>query len=170
MVPDIPVPRQTDIDARRLDQVDRLGRELMRLRRLLARAGAAAAHARDGVEPSAYALLVHLVTDGPRRLSDLADAVRSDRSTVSRQVAALVRAGLVERRPDPADRRASRLVATEAGERTLRLLRRRRDAALADLLRGWEPDAVTTFTDLLHRFNTALDGYPAAGTMREGLR
>ena len=42
----------------------------------------------------------------------LAAAVHSDPSTVSRQVAALVRAGLIERQADPEDGRASVLVPT----------------------------------------------------------
>jgi DNA-binding MarR family transcriptional regulator len=162
------------VPRRRLREVDQLGGELVRLARLMSRVGAhLAARSRDGIDPAAYVLLSHLVTDGPQRSSTLADAVRSDRSTVSRQVAVLVRAGLVERRADPADGRATWLVATEEGARVLRLNRQRRNAVLATMLRGWEPDAVATFSALLERFNTDLDGYRArlAGpnTVRENV-
>ncbi|MFC7655700.1 MarR family winged helix-turn-helix transcriptional regulator [Pseudonocardia benzenivorans] len=69
----------------------------------------------DGVERATYVLLVHLVKDGPYRSRALADAVHSDPSTVSRQVAHLVRLGLVERVTDPDDGRAVLLVATDEG-------------------------------------------------------
>jgi DNA-binding MarR family transcriptional regulator len=160
MLPDIQPSGEAGIEAERLAEADQLGHELVRLNRLMARVGAhVAAHSRDVVDPAAYVLLVQLVTDGPQRLSQLAEAVRSDPSTVSRQVAALVRAGLIERKADPADGRANWLVATELGERVLRVNRQRRNAHLATMLRDWDPAAVTTLSALLERFNTDLDGY-----------
>ena len=51
--------------------------------------------------------------EGPHRSNALAEAVHSDPSTVSRQIAALVKVGYVERRPDPADGRACLLAATD---------------------------------------------------------
>jgi DNA-binding MarR family transcriptional regulator len=175
MLPDLQPPSETGIEAERLVDAGRLGHELVRLNRLMARVGAqVSARSRDVVDLAAYVLLVHLVTDGPQRLSQLADAVRSDPSTVSRQVAALVRAGLVERRADPADGRANWLVATEQGERVLRVNRQRRDAHLAAMLRDWEPAAVATLSALLERFNTDLDGYRAhltdPQTLKESVR
>src|SRR5690349_15174592 len=57
-------------------------------------------------------LLVKLVHTGPLRASALADLVGADPSTVSRQVASLVKAGFVERQADPNDGRACLLVPT----------------------------------------------------------
>src|SRR4051794_30292364 len=54
-----------------------------------------------------WALLVPLERDGEQRCSALAAQAGVDVSVVSRQVAALERAGYVERRPDPEDGRAS---------------------------------------------------------------
>src|SRR5438309_441447 len=59
------------------------------------------AAAQHDVEWSAHLLLRALSVGGPMRASALAESVESDPSTVSRQVAALVRDGLVERRADP---------------------------------------------------------------------
>src|SRR3954452_21611677 len=71
------------------------------------------AAAEHDVEWSAYLLLRCIANSGaPMRAAELADTLRSDPSTVSRQVAALVRAGYLERRADPADGRASLLVVT----------------------------------------------------------
>ena len=56
---------------------------------------------------------------GPVRVSEVAEQLSVDLSVASRQVAALVLAGYVEREPDPDDRRASRLKTTEPGARVL---------------------------------------------------
>ena len=75
-------------------------------------------------------LLVKLAQHGPRRASDLAEQVCADPSTVSRQVASLVKAGLIERRADPADGRASILVPTELGWQRVREHAQRRGVTM----------------------------------------
>ena len=69
--------------------------------------------ARDDVDWSARLLITWLAAEGPMRSSELADKVQSDPSTVSRQVASLVKDGYVERRADPVDGRASLLAASD---------------------------------------------------------
>ena len=54
---------------------------------------------------------------GPLRLGDLATHLYLDKSTTSRIVDSLERKGYLERRPDPSDRRAVLLEATESGRR-----------------------------------------------------
>ena len=61
-----------------------------------------------------------LLEKGPQRVGEIAQALGTDPSTVSRKVAALVDAGLVERRVDPDDGRAHLLAATPAGEQQVR--------------------------------------------------
>lgn len=107
---------------------------------------------RSGVDRSAILLLKALVVQGPSRSSELATAVHSDPSTVSRQVAALVRDGLVERRADPEDGRASVLVPTDRGLALLQAQRQRMGLALARVVRQWEPEDVSRFLELLERF------------------
>src|SRR5262245_52933862 len=109
---------------------------------------------RAGVDRSAVMLLKALVHVGPSRSSALATAVHSDPSTVSRQIAGLVRDGLVERRADPEDGRASVLAPTEAGVKLLEEQRKRTGLALARVVRQWAPEDVETFLDLLDRFVT----------------
>src|SRR5664279_3483631 len=70
------------------------------------------AAAQHDVEWSAHMVLRCLANDGPMRSSALADCLQSDPSTISRQVAAMVKDGLLERRADPEDGRASLLVLT----------------------------------------------------------
>jgi DNA-binding MarR family transcriptional regulator len=59
--------------------------------------------------------LVELATGGALRLSDLAARLGVSAPTASRSVDGLVELGLVERRPDPADRRAVQIDVTQAG-------------------------------------------------------
>lgn len=129
------------------DQVVRLTRASQSLRAQLLGRGT------DGVEWSAYLLLFQLVREGPKRSSALAETACVDPSTVSRQVADLVRLGLVERRADPDDGRASLLVATEEGLRTCALLRERRVRAFAHVVAGWPTEDVRLLAGLLGRLN-----------------
>ena len=107
-----------------------------------------------GVDRSTIMLIKQLVVLGPSRSSALAAAVHSDPSTVSRQIAALVRDGLVERRADPDDGRASVLVPTAAGLKLLEEQRKRIGLALARVIRHWAPEDVDKFLELLERFTS----------------
>jgi DNA-binding MarR family transcriptional regulator len=157
------VPVELAVDA----EYDQLSGELVRLNRLLERAQARfSAHFADGVERAAFILLVHLVKDGPRRLSTLADAVHSDVSTVSRQVAQLVKLGLVVRQPDPSDGRASLLAATHAGRHAFEEKRVLRNRNMAQVLDGWNPDDRATLCRLLGRFNDDYERHHLKGTHR----
>jgi DNA-binding MarR family transcriptional regulator len=131
-----------------------LGEQVVRLTRAShAMRTQVSARVGEGIDWAAYALLFHLVQDGPKRASALAETACVDPSTVSRQVGDLVRAGLVERQPDPEDGRASLLVATPRGheEHAARLARRQR--MFARVVEGWPDEDVHRLTDLLARFN-----------------
>ncbi len=107
----------------------------------------------DGVEWAAYGLLFQLVNSGPRRSSALAEAACVDPSTVSRQVAQLVKAGLVERQSDPEDGRASLLVATDQGRAAYAAKQEHRARIFDHVLDGWTPQDVDTLARLLSQFN-----------------
>jgi DNA-binding MarR family transcriptional regulator len=66
---------------------------------------------------------------GPLRLHELAERMRTTPPTASRAVDALVSAGLVDRTPDPDDRRAVRIGMTRGGR--TRVVQRRAAAARA---------------------------------------
>jgi DNA-binding MarR family transcriptional regulator len=133
-----------------LERADRVGMAMVRLNKMHA---CVAGHmSKSGMDKSAFILLGTLVHLGPSRSSALAEAVFSDPSTVSRQVASLVKDGLVERRADPVDGRASVLVATESGERLLQERRRMRNVAIARMFEGWSEPDWEQFTDLFERF------------------
>ncbi len=62
-----------------------------------------------------YSMLMALNDTGPRRASDLVELFSVDKGAVSRQVQALLELGLIERSPDPDDRRAAILAITDEG-------------------------------------------------------
>jgi DNA-binding MarR family transcriptional regulator len=112
-----------------------------------------------GIDRSAVILLKYLVAMGPSRSSALAAAVHSDPSTISRQVAALVRDGLVERRADQEDGRASLLAATPAGTALLEEQRRRMGISLARVVRDWAPEDLDRFVELFEQFVADHEAY-----------
>ena len=101
----------------------------------------------------AYLALRHIVDEGPLRPTTLAGMLEVDLSVVSRQVRALEEAGLVQRRPDPADARAALVSVTPAGGQALETVRQQRAAALADVVSGWPPADVDEFVRMLTLFN-----------------
>jgi DNA-binding MarR family transcriptional regulator len=142
------------------DAVDQLLHQLTGFIRQMKRGiGKLSGARRDGVEYAAYGLLAHLVVDGPKRTTALAEAVHADPSTVSRQTAALVRHGLLERRPDPEDGRASILAATADGQRVFTEHRRDHCLRMADILANWPVSDVRRLTDLLSRLNNDANTY-----------
>lgn len=74
------------------------------------------AGAEQGLTPT-QAQILALVDQAPRRPSEIADRLALKRPTVSNSVAALVDKGLVEKRVDPEDARATLLHVTRAGRR-----------------------------------------------------
>ena len=135
------------------EQVLRIQRAFASMRQQLAAAGSTSG---DGVEWAAYRLLFQLVQDGPQRSSALAETACVDPSTVSRQVAQLVKAGLVERQSDPGDGRAALLVSTDRGRDAYAAKVEHRQRMFARVLEGWSVDDVDALTALLTRFNDSI--------------
>jgi DNA-binding MarR family transcriptional regulator len=125
----------------------------------------------QGLDKAAFVLIASLVLRGPLRAGALAEAVHSDPSTISRQVAALVQQGLVERRPDQHDGRASVLAVTAEGQRVFDGFQRARCEHLAQMLAAWPDDDLLRLIELLERLNAAFEDYrpgrnsPVASTL-----
>lgn len=149
-----------DIDQNTSAEVKRLAEQLVRFV-LIAKRGMArfGGQGKDGIEYPAYGLLARLVHDGPVRMTSLAEAVHADPSTVSRQTGALIRHGLVERRADPEDGRASILVPTAEGERVFNDNRRRHNENMARILSEWSPEDVRSLGELLTRLNRDIEAH-----------
>ncbi|MYW69363.1 MarR family transcriptional regulator [Streptomyces sp. SID8379] len=130
-----------------------LGNQIVRFTRLVA-----ARRHQTKLEQGAgeRVLLARLVRDGERRATDLAADTFLDLSTVSRQVRSMVERGLIERRPDPEDRRGTLLYATESGRAVYEKYRQQRDAQLAELLGPWPPEDRYQLIRLMTRLNDDL--------------
>jgi DNA-binding MarR family transcriptional regulator len=83
-----------------------------------------------GLTPTKRAVLLHVVRDGPVRLSELADAEGLNPTMLSRVIAGLAEEGLLERASDEGDRRAAWVKATASGRRLAERMRRERTDAL----------------------------------------
>ncbi|WP_418276098.1 MarR family winged helix-turn-helix transcriptional regulator [Isoptericola jiangsuensis] len=141
------------------DVLARLELELAQLLRRAERSGAAARR-RSGLhdlDRSGYLLLHTLHDDGPQHVRTLADRLGLDGSTVTRQVAALERAGHVERARDPHDGRAVVVTPTPDGRRALAARRADRRELYARVLDGWSDRDRERLATLLARLNDDLD-------------
>ncbi|MFB4421138.1 MarR family winged helix-turn-helix transcriptional regulator [Streptomyces sp. QL37] len=125
-----------------------------------------ASRARRGgghLDRSAYTLLSRIRMEGPMSIGQLSDAFGLDASTLNRQTAAMLRAGLVERIPDPDGGIARKFRITGAGEDSLDAERAANISGLERVMADWSPDEVAAFAAYLKRFNgdiENLDGRP----------
>ncbi|WP_190213152.1 MarR family winged helix-turn-helix transcriptional regulator [Kitasatospora indigofera] len=106
----------------------------------------------EAVDDLTYPVLSGLARAGPRSAADLGREIGLDRTTVTRRADRLEQAGLLERRPDPADGRATLLALTDDGHAVVAATRRRLTDAVDASLAGWPPADARNFARLLRRF------------------
>ncbi|ARX87234.1 MarR family transcriptional regulator [Streptomyces alboflavus] len=117
------------------------------------RARASAARMHPELSLVSFTLLSHLEDRGGCRATDLAAYYTLDKSTISRQVGALEKAGLVERRLDPDDHRVQVLHLTERGTGLLKGVTDSRRVAFRERLAGWSGPDLERFAEYLLRYN-----------------
>ncbi|MFC3994393.1 MarR family winged helix-turn-helix transcriptional regulator [Nocardiopsis sediminis] len=93
----------------------------------------------------------------------LAQRLGVDRTAMTYLIDDLAAAGLVERRPDPADRRNRQVVATDAGRRALEGVDRRLRTAEEYLLAGLDTADRTALRTLLRRLAAYIDSADPVG-------
>jgi DNA-binding MarR family transcriptional regulator len=103
--------------------------------------------AEAGVTPSMLSALSAAERHGSLTMRDLCRAEQVQPPTMTRIVAALVEAGLVEREADPTDGRVAWVTVTPGGRRLLERSRRRKEAYLAKALGSLEQDELRTLED-----------------------
>jgi DNA-binding MarR family transcriptional regulator len=113
----------------------------------------------DTLDSGSFWLLKTLAASGPQRVTDLAVYAGLDASTVSRHVAQLHSAGLIERAPDPADGRAQHVKLSSAGVARLDAAVRARRALLERCLESWQPNELEELDRLLTRFATDVEAH-----------
>ncbi len=103
------------------------------------------------VDRAGYIVLNRIGEWEPLRMSELAERLNVDLSTVSRHVTRLQRDGYVDRTTDPSDRRASLLRLSDTGRDAVCRVRDARRAHVAALLEEWPASDRTTLAALLDR-------------------
>jgi DNA-binding MarR family transcriptional regulator len=126
-----------------------LGEQLGRFFRLIA----AWKHRSRDEQGGDRLLLATLVRCGPKRATDLAAETYLDLSTVSRQIRSLVDRGLVERTPDPEDRRGVVLSVSPSGLAVYQAFRDQRNDELARMLDVWPGEDRHELVRLFTRLN-----------------
>lgn len=113
---------------------------------------------KDGVlERSAYILLSRIRLQGPMSIGELSDAFGLDASTLNRQTAAAMRAGLVKRIPDPEGGMARKFRITDEGARVLDEEREGIVQSLDRVMSEWPEEDIAAFAAYLKRFNTDIE-------------
>jgi len=106
------------------------------------------------LSPSQTAALATIERHGPLTPSELAERERVQRPTVTRVLARLEEAGLVERAADPGDRRCSLVSISAEGQELLDAVRARKDAFLSrriDALDAADREALERAAAILER-------------------
>jgi DNA-binding MarR family transcriptional regulator len=104
-----------------------------------------------GVTRAQWKVLFRLTRQPGLRQIELADMLDIEPITLSRIVDRLEEAGLVERRPDPSDRRAWRLHVTVQAQPLIAKLRAVADEMVADAFAGLDPKDIETARMVLSR-------------------
>ncbi|MBU2666998.1 winged helix DNA-binding protein [Actinoplanes bogorensis] len=125
--------------------VFRLGRRLLALEQPILE--------RHDVAMWAYAVLTALCEGPMRTQAALAAGIGADKTRLIPVLDELQRRGLIEREPDPADRRVRLLGLTDAGRRKQRAIQDEIRAGENELLSGFAPEDRDAFLRLLTRLS-----------------
>lgn len=98
-----------------------------------------------------FPLLLLVARKGPISVTDLADLVGRDHSTVSRQVPKLEELGLIERRLAGADRRVREAVITPAGQEMTAIIDDTRKQLAGRLLKDWSEQDLQSLAVLIRK-------------------
>ncbi|MEU9146357.1 MarR family winged helix-turn-helix transcriptional regulator [Streptomyces sp. NPDC048349] len=109
-----------------------------------------------GLHPGQEFLMMHLWDNGAVRQSELIKTVGLDPSTVTKMLQRLEQSGHVRRRPDPADRRASLVEATDTSCGLLVEVRRAWGDLERQTLGGLDETECAELTRLLGKVEAAL--------------
>lgn len=126
----------------------------------LGKAGMAATLKNRGLGFPHYAVLMSLVDLGPLAPHELATRLNTDRSHISTYIEALQRGGLVERHPDPSDRRRIIVAVTVSGTKVARDVGAASAQAELELLAGLAEDERIELRRLLLKVLLSADGWP----------
>jgi MarR family transcriptional regulator for hemolysin len=107
----------------------------------------------QGASHAAWLVLHALIEHGAEGSSQraLAEHLFIEGPTMTRHLDRLEASGLIERRPDPRDRRTTLVYSTQEGKRMIRKMSTVMERAQGDLLAGLSPTEIETLTKLMRR-------------------
>ncbi|HVO52836.1 MAG TPA: MarR family transcriptional regulator [Solirubrobacterales bacterium] len=150
----------TEIDIPLTDVAAKLRMAIVRTGRRLRQEAAAET---AGLTPTSTAALATIERHGPLTPSEVAEIERVQRPTMTRTLGCLEREGLIERTPDPADRRSALVAVNAAGRERLRRLRGRKNAYLARRMRDLSAEEVATLERAAEILDRMREGEPRSG-------
>lgn len=109
----------------------------------------AAATVHPDLQPLGYQVLTSIATGKATSAGAIIERLQTDKSAVSRHVRQLEELGLVESVPDPDDRRARVLVATDLAQERVAIARAEYEGRIAERLRTWTTADLDHFVELL---------------------
>jgi DNA-binding MarR family transcriptional regulator len=104
-----------------------------------------------GLTPKHFGILLLLQNRGSMRQTDVADTLRTDRTTIMKMIDELEGAGFVKRGTDPTDRRANAVKPTAKGTQWLEKLRPAAEDVERQFLDVLSADEQRTLRELLTR-------------------
>jgi DNA-binding MarR family transcriptional regulator len=111
----------------------------------------------ETLDPGTFWLLKSIAANGSMRVTDIAQHASLDVSTVSRHVAQMEKTGLIERTPDPDDRRAQLVRMTDIGQQKLTADLRTRTTLLERSLETWSSADLEQLDRAMNRFVADVD-------------
>lgn len=111
----------------------------------------------EGVSLARAKLLKFIASEGAARSADIGTAFGFSPRTVTEAIDALERDGLVQRTPDPSDRRAKRLSITPAGEAALAASEPVRQKFLTEVFGILSDQERQALSKALHKMNDRLE-------------
>ncbi|MCW8126443.1 MarR family winged helix-turn-helix transcriptional regulator [Microbulbifer halophilus] len=109
-----------------------------------------------GLSRSRWQVLWHLAREEGQKQAELAERMDVAPISLARQVDKLQQEGLVERRPDPEDRRCFRVYLTAAAEPALEILRGLATQTRSQALAGFSDEETAQLQGLLERLKKNL--------------
>lgn len=117
-----------------------------------------------GLSDATWAPLIHLEESGDGLWQkDLARLVGVEGSSLVRLLDILEAGEMIERRPDPLDRRAKRIFLTQAGRLAVVGIRRQIEQIEDDMLCDLADDDIAVMLSAFERIETRISAIPASG-------
>ena len=109
------------------------------------------------LQPLGFGILRYIIINGPLRAGDIVTGLGIDKAAVSRQLAQLRQLELIASTPDPADKRATLVEASDSAKAALAAFRAEVSLEYRAALESWPTEDIAALASLLGRFNESVD-------------